>query len=140
MKMYIPLLLVVFSNTIYHTCAKSVPGKVNAFAALSITYLVGTVASLLLYFVTQKGGNILMEYKQINWASYALGIAIVGLEAGYLWMYQSGWNIGTAQIVQSSLLAGLLLIVGYFVFKETITVTKAVGVVICLVGLYLINK
>ena len=35
-----PMLMVVGANTVYNICAKSVPDKLNSFAALTINYLV----------------------------------------------------------------------------------------------------
>ena len=40
-----PILIVVGANTFYHICAKSTPEGVNAFASLTITYLVGAAFS-----------------------------------------------------------------------------------------------
>ena len=139
-NMYIPVLVVVLSNTIYHISSKSTPSGINTFASLSITYVVGAVASLVLYFVTQRNGNIIAEYKMLNWSSFALGIAIIGLEAGFMWMYKVGWEVSQAQVVQSAFVAIFLVIVGAMFFKEAITVQKIIGIVICLAGLYLLNK
>lgn len=36
-------------------------------------------------------------------------------------------------------LFAMLLVIGYFLFKETITVKQLIGVVVCGVGLFLIN-
>ncbi len=110
------------------------------FASLTLTYLIAGISSLVLYFITQRGGNLLSEYKSINWASIVLGFAIIGLEAGNIWMYKVGWNISTGQLVQAALLAIVLVFVGYLMFKEQITFIKASGIVVCLLGLYLINK
>lgn len=140
MSFYLPVIIVVLSNTFYHICAKSTPDKVNPFAALSVIYAVGAAASLVLYFVLNPGGNLIQEYKSLNWSSYLMGFTVVGLEAGFLYMYKAGWNISTGQIVSSSLLAVVLLLVGYFIFHEQISPQKILGVVICMVGLYFINK
>lgn len=135
-----PLALVVVSNIFYHFCAKSVSSEIDPFASLTITYAVGAILSAALFFAFNRGGNLFQEYTNANWAPFVLGITIVGLEAGYLLSYQAGWPISTASIVQSSFLAVALLIVGYVVFKESITPTKLMGMAICLVGLFFINK
>lgn len=140
MNIYIPIIIVVASNTLYHICAKSIPSGINTLAALSVTYSVGAVASLVLYFLTQKNPNLLAEYRQLNWSSFALGIAIVGLEAGFILAYKAGWSVSTAQLVASAFLAIVLIAVGYIFYKEPITAQKLVGIIICLIGLYLINK
>ena len=140
MHFYLPLLIVVVSNAVYHISAKSTPEGLNTFASLSVTYAVATLASVAMYFLTQRSPRLFAEYHHLNWSSFALGLAVVGLEAGFLYMYKVGWSISTAQIVQSAILAVVLILVGYFLYKEVITVQKVVGVAICLVGLYLLNK
>ncbi|MCQ2770865.1 MAG: DMT family transporter [Clostridia bacterium] len=135
----LPLALVVLSNVFYHICTKSVPDSMHPLASLTITYAVGAVASLILYFVLNKNANIVNEYKHLNWAPWVLGLAIVGLEVGYIYMYKFGWNISTAQIIQSAVLTMILIFVGYLCYKESITWNKVVGIIVCLAGLGLIN-
>lgn len=134
-----PLGLVVLSNVFYQICAKSVPEGMNPLASLTITYLVGAAASLLLYYVLNKDANILKEYNKVNWAPFVLGIVIVGLEVGFIYAYKAGWPVSTAQIVQAAVLAVILIIVGYLLYKESITWNKILGILICLGGLGLIN-
>ncbi len=134
-----PLALVVLSNVFYQICAKSVPEGMNPLASLTITYAVGAVASLILYFVLYKETDLIKEYKQLNWAPIVLGIVVVGLEVGFIYAYKAGWPVSTAQIVQAAVLAVLLIFVGHMIYKETITWNKIAGVIVCLVGLGLIN-
>ena len=134
-----PIALVVLSNVVYQICAKSVPEGINPFASLTVTYLVGAAASAVLFFVLGSGGNLLKEYGKLNWAPVVLGIVIVGLEAGWIYAYKAGWQVSTGFIVQSSFLAAVLLLVGYFLYREALTWNKLVGVAICLIGLVFIN-
>ena len=134
-----PIVLVVLSNTIYQICAKSVPKEMNPFASLTVTYLIGAVASAILYFVLGKNGNLIKEYGKLNWAPFVLGLVIVGLEAGWIYAYKAGWQVSTGFIVQSAVLAVMLLVVGFFLYHESFTWNKVVGVVICLVGLVFIK-
>ena len=135
-----PIALAVFSDIFYQICAKSTPNTLNPFASLTITYLVGSAVSAGLFFLTSGGQSILTECKGINWTTFVLGFAIVGLEAGSIYMYKAGWNINTGYIVKSMILGIALIAVGYFLYKESFSVTKAAGIAVCLVGLYLINK
>jgi len=134
-----PLGLVILSNTFYQIAAKSVPEKLDPFASLTITYAAAAVISFIFYCIFNRGGNILEEYKQLNWAPFVLGIVIIGLEVGFIYAYKAGWPVSTAQIVQSSVLAGILILVGFFLYKEAITLNKIIGALICLAGLVLIN-
>ena len=134
-----PLGLVVLSNVLYKICAKSVPEGMNPLASLTITYLIGAVASVILYYALNKDANIITEYSKVNWAPFILGIVIVGLEVGYIYAYKVGWPVSTAQIVQAAILAVILIFVGHLLYQENITWNKIVGILICLVGLGIIN-
>ena len=134
-----PMILVIVSNVVYQICAKSVPKEMNPFASLTVTYVVGAIASTILYFMIGKDGNLIKEYNKLNWAPFVLGIVIVGLETGWIYAYKAGWQVSTGFIVQSAVLAVMLLVVGYFLYHEVFTWNKVVGVVICLIGLVFIN-
>lgn len=134
-----PLALVVLSNVFYQICAKSVPKEMSPLASLTITYLIGTVTSLVLYYALNKNANIAREYSRVNWAPFVMGLVIVGLEVGYIYAYKAGWPISTAQIVQAAVLAIILIFVGLFLFRESLTWNKIVGIIVCLAGLRLIN-
>ena len=134
-----PIALVIFSNLLYHICAKSAPETVHPFASLTVTYLTGAIASGILYFVLAPQANLVKECGKVNWASIVLGVAIVGLEGGWLYAYKAGWQVNSGFIVQSAFVSVLLLFVGYFLYHEALTWNKLVGVVICLLGLFFIN-
>ncbi len=134
-----PIGLVVLSNVVYQICAKSVPNEMNPFASLTITYGVSAVFSAIMFFVLGKGGNLLHEYSKLNWSPFILGVVLVGLEVGFIYAYKSGWQVSTASIVQSSILAIALIFVGWLLYSEALTWNKLVGLAICLVGLVFIN-
>lgn len=139
-QMMWPIFLAVGADVFYQICTKSMPGNLNPYGGLVITYGVGAVIAFVLYEISSKGGNIIQEWHNVNWTVFVLGIAIVGLELGSIFMYKVGWNINTGYIVKSIILATALIIVGYFMFKESITATKVIGIAVCMLGLFLINK
>ena len=134
-----PIALVVLSNIVYQICAKSAPGDMDPLASLTVTYLVGALASGALYFLLHRGGNLFREYRALNWAPFVLGVVIVGLEVGFIYAYRAGWQVSRAQIVQSAVLAVCLVFVGALLYRENVTWTKLAGVAICLVGLVFLN-
>ena len=138
--MYWPIALAVLSEVAYQISSKSTPQDLNPFASLTITYLIGAVVSAVIFFIMSKGGNIIQEWGQANWSMFLLGIAIVGLEAGSIYMYRVGWNVNTGYIVKACFIAVALLLVGYFLYKEQVSVTKIAGIAICMLGLFLINR
>lgn len=140
MSYYWPIGLVIVSNVFYHICAKETSTSMSAFASLTVTYLTAAVACLIFYFIFNPGGNLIAEYKQLDWVPFVFGLCIVGLEIGSIYAYKLGWNINTANIVEAAGLAIALLIVGYFLFKEGITWTKLVGTGLFIGGIIFINK
>lgn len=135
----LPILLVVASNCFYHVFSKSTPSGINAFGTLMITYLTATIVTCVLFVCYVKPENVFFELGKINWASIGLGIAIIGLEAGYLLAYRAGWQVNTAPLIANTCLAVALIGVGALVYKETITIKQLVGIAVCLIGMALIS-
>lgn len=141
MFMYVfPIVLVVASNILYNVCQKSTPHSVNPFSALLITYLTAAILTLVAFpfYKTDKG--FFQSFNDLNWTSYALGAAIVGLELGYLLAYRAGWNISVGSLVANIILAIMLIPIGILFYKEGFAMNQIIGVAFCMVGLILINK
>lgn len=137
-----PIALIVGSNIIYHICAKEVPSDMDAFASLTVTYAVACVATMICYFIMKavSGGNgLIKELRKANWAPYAIGVVIIGLEFGWIIAYKAGWQVSMGYIVVTSIVSTALLAVGYFLYKEKITRNMVIGIALCLVGLVIIN-
>lgn len=134
-----PLILIVGSNCFYNICTKSMPGNANTFCALTLTYLVGAVLSAVLFVASVKPTHIAGEIAKINWTSIVLGIAIVGLEVGYVFLYRNGWKIGSGALTANICLAVALLVIGFLFYKETVSLRQVIGIVICGAGLFLMN-
>ena len=135
-----PILIVIGANTIYNVSAKSTPTDVNSFASLTLSYVIGAVVSVILFFVTSENKNLFTELSKTNWASLVLGIAIIGLEFGYICIYRAGWKISVASLVANISLALVLLIVGMLLYKETISLRQIIGIAISVIGLIVIAK
>ena len=134
-----PILVVILSNTFYNVCMKSMPADVNPFGALMVTYLVATIISAIIFVYMVGPSNVVGEISKINWVSVILALAIVGLEVGYVFVYRAGWTISTASVVANIGLACVLIVLGYFLYKENVSINQIVGIVVCMFGLVLIN-
>lgn len=140
MQMWWPIILIVLSNIIYNLCAKLTPSKINPLAGLTITYVVSAFFSAFLYKLLNHNSSLLAEYRHLNISLVAFGLALVGLEAGSIYMYRAGWNISVGQIVHSGLLAICLILIGIFAFHENINLNKILGIIMVFLGIYLINR
>ncbi len=134
-----PILIVILANTFYNVCMKSMPSDVNPFGALMLTYLVAAIISAVIFVFMSGPSNVGVEMAKINWISIVLALAIVGLEVGYVFVYRAGWAVSTASVVANIGLACVLLIVGYFLYKENVSIQQIIGIILCMFGLVLIN-
>lgn len=140
MSLYWPILLSVFSGVIYQFTSKSSPKAMDPLASLTVTYLVAAILAAGLYCVLHRKGNLLREYANLNWTSYVLGLAVIGIDLGNRYMYRAGWSLSSGYIVNSVLLSVVLLAVGYIAFKESVSWRQVLGVVFCLTGVGLITR
>lgn len=140
MLFYLPVLIVVCANIIYDISSKSVPEKLNCYAAVTITYTVLACFNFLLFLILNPGNSILIEMSRINWAVFVFALMSVGLECGYIYLFRAGWNISIGSVVCNILLAVCMVIIGFLAFHETITPKQLAGVILCVGGLLFINK
>ena len=92
-----------------------------------------------MYYILNRDANLFREIRLTNWAPVVLGIVIVGLEVGFIYAFREGWQVGVTQIVTSTMVAVILIFVGYLLYHEAITWNKIAGIIICVAGLVLIN-
>jgi len=140
LQMMLPLLLVVFSNTFYHIFAKFTSPKANPFLSLTVTYIVAALLSFIAFLFMGERKGLLQEASNLNWASLALGVSIIGLELGYIYFYRAGWKVSVGSLVANITLACVLLLVGLLLFKESISLRQIIGIIVCALGLILITK
>lgn len=131
--------LTVFSNVLYHLFLKVTPNQSHPLVSLAVTYLVAAILCVLLLPLFPLEDRIGVELRQLNWASYALGAVVVGLEIGFLLAYRAGWRISTGALVSNLTVSMLLLPVGLLFFSEKMSLTNSIGAVIALLGLALVN-
>jgi len=135
-----PILMVVAANTFYNICAKSTPGAVEPFASLTVTYLVAAALSVTLFFATAEQKNLFAAIAKTNWTSLAFGVAIIGLEFGYLNVYRAGWKVSVGPLVANVSLACVLVAVGALLYRETVSFRQVVGMALCVGGIFLISR
>ena len=138
-SMLYPILIILFSNILYNICTKSAPSEINAFAMLTVTYLIAAAVSFATFFITSRGKNIIAEFGKTNWTTFVLGVVIIGLELGYILAYRNGWAVKSASVTANILLAVALVFVSVLFYKEKITPRQIAGIVLCGGGLVLIN-
>lgn len=136
---YFSITLAILSSTLYHFSAKSTPANVNFPIALVVTYGVALGITLISTFFFPSQNGLTFELKQLNWASFLLGLAIVGIEFGFLLTYRAGWNLGIAAVLVNVMASLILVPVAIFVFKDKLSLINIIGILVCLAGLVMLN-
>ncbi|RIK61769.1 hypothetical protein DCC62_27410, partial [candidate division KSB1 bacterium] len=137
---WIAMAVIVAGNIIYHIAQKSIPQNANPLASVIVSYVVAIAVSLFLLPKYLSGTTFLSALRTLNWSSIIVGIGIVGIEFGFLLAYRAGWQINVAALIASVLLALILLPIGTFAFQESWSWPKTVGLVLCMIGLVLLQR
>jgi len=136
---YFSITLAICSSALYHFSAKGTPANVNFPISLAVTYAVALGITFLTIFFFPAQNGLVFELKQLNWASFLLAIAIVGIEFGFLLVYRSGWHLGIAAVLVNVVASLILLPVAILLFKDKISWVNIVGIFVCLAGLVMLN-
>lgn len=134
------LAVAIVATVGYHLVLKVTPAGVNPFLSLAVTYAIGA-ASFLAVYAAMPGGPALRESLQLlNWTAIALAATVVALDLGFLMLYRSGFNVSLGQLVTQSAAALLLLLLGVAFFREKLSLANIAGILLCVVGLWLVNR
>jgi drug/metabolite transporter (DMT)-like permease len=136
---YFSIILAICSSALYHFTAKSTPANVNFTVSLLVTYGVAFIVTLFTFFIFPAHNGVAAELKKLNWASVGLAVAVVGIEFGFLLCYRAGWNLGIAAVLTNVVASLILLPVAILVFKDKISWVNIAGILICFVGLVMLN-
>jgi multidrug transporter EmrE-like cation transporter len=124
----------------YHIVMKLTPGGVNPYLSLAVTYAIVTVAFAAVYAALPGAIPWRESVGQLNWTTLALGLVIVFLDLGFLMLYRGGFDVSLGALITQSAAAALLLLLGVAFFAEKLTLAQVGGIVLCIAGLWLINR
>jgi drug/metabolite transporter (DMT)-like permease len=130
--------LAALSTVLYNLFQKLTPADANPALALTVTYGSALAATLML-FVFYPITNLGVSFQKLNWVSFALGLAILGVEVGTLLAYRAGWQVSLLGISVNVVASMLLVLIGSLFFKEKISLINLLGIAVCLAGLVMVN-
>lgn len=136
---YLSFAVALASSVLYHLFQKSIAPEVNPVISLLVTYLTAIVLCLPLFALFPLGDGLAEALRRVNWASFALAAAIVGLELGFLLAYRAGWNISVTGVAVNAAAAVVLLPVGLAFFRERPSLINVIGVFVSIVGLVMVG-
>lgn len=136
---YFSIALAILSSALYHFAQKLIPTNVHPILSVMVTYAVSMVLCFILLLFMPPENGWPAAFKQLNGSTLLLALSIIGLEVGFLLVYRAGWNLGLASVVTNVAAALLLVPVGLLLFREKLSLVNILGILVCLVGLVMLN-
>ena len=131
--------LVIAANVGYHLFQKTIRPEVIAPASLVVTYLVALVGSAVLLWAWPSSEGPVAALRRAGPSSYLLGLAVVGLEVGFLWAYRSGWDISITAAYANVAVAVALVPIGVLAFSDRMDGRRIAGLLLAVAGLWLLS-
>ncbi|HEX8162525.1 MAG TPA: hypothetical protein VF538_11670 [Pyrinomonadaceae bacterium] len=137
---YLPVVLVVFGNILYHVSQRSVPKSANPLATMTVAYAVGILlcAAGSIFYPSER--SFIASIRGSGWTAIVIGVGVAAVEIGFLLAYRAGWRISVAPVVASAAVALLLIPVGVGLFGERLSVRNVIGVALCVAGLLFLAR
>ncbi len=139
---YLIILFPMISGVIYHLGQKSFKANLSPFLLFSISYLIGSILMLGLYFLTPTKTSFdmnLLSFKSLLPVALIV-IGFMGIELGFLYVYKSGLPLSSSNLMTSLGSSILLLIFGITVFQEQINTKQWLGILFAFLSLFLLKK
>lgn len=134
--MFITSILLIIGGTVfYELLTKTASKRENPYKYLSFSYLIVLIILFsILQFTNYDFSNLIKDFS-IN--SVLAGASAMVLTYALLLAYRNGWELSELNIIYSFCVMILLLIIGLIFFKESITLLKFFGCILCLISLLL---
>jgi drug/metabolite transporter (DMT)-like permease len=134
------LVIAITGQVLYHVTQKSVSAGTHPVVSLIVFYLVAALLSLPLLWLFPLSAPLPDELGRLNWAVYGVALSIVLIELGFLLAYRAGGSLSSSFVLTASAVTASLFLIGSLAFKEGVSVTKFVGVGLCLSGIWLVTR
>ncbi len=132
------LAIVVASGIVYHIAQKA-SGAVSPWPMLVVAY--GAALALAIGLALASGDVARWHLGRAEWtAGLLVGLAAFGVEAGFFFLYRSGWPLASASVIANASSTAVLALVGIIVFREHVTAVRAAGIVFAAGGAAMIAR
>jgi drug/metabolite transporter (DMT)-like permease len=140
MNYFFPPILIIVGLVLYQISQKSVDKDANPFLVVAVAYFIGILACVAGYFLLPKqDAELLPMLKTIGWSALGIGLGAAAIEFGFLLAYRAGWNVSILPLSANVFSALILILIGIFAYRESLSGEKIIGVLMCIGGLILIT-
>ena len=132
-------MVVVAASVLYHVGQKSAGDARSPYAVLAVAYAVALALTLALWMATEWPAGGGTGPWRLRWG-LLIGVAIVGIEAGFALAYRVGWSLSTTALLANTSVGVLLAVTGFVVLREDPSGTRLAGMAFSLLGVVLLGK
>jgi len=136
---YISAMIAIVGAVGYQYCVKRVSVSLNPVVSVIGAYIAVLILSLAILPFFHSEGGLVKQFRQLNWVQLAIAVSVLLIELGFLLMYRYGWNLSTGNLITGVIVNIALLGLGAIALGEKVSLTNAIGVVICIIGVALIG-
>ena len=134
------LSVAIAATVAYHVVLKLTPAGANPYLSLAVTYSLTTVAFAIAYVAMPGAAGFRSALGELNWTALALGVTVVCLDLGFFMLYRGGFDVSLGALITQSAAALILLVLGVAFFAEKLSLVNVGGILLCIAGLWLINR
>ncbi len=134
---FLPIVLAVLGNLLYHSSQKLTSHQVNPFLTIAVSF---GLASLLAFgaFALTRTAPLSAEASRLSWTAIGLGVSVAVIETSFLLAYRANWPVGFTSLIVTIAQTALLIPLGMLAFGERVTAGGLVGALIGVAGLALV--
>jgi multidrug transporter EmrE-like cation transporter len=132
--------IAIAATVAYHVVLKLTPTGSNPYLSLAVTYACVFAGFSALYVVAPGPSSLRTALGELNWTAPVLGLVVVFLDLGFFMLYRGGFDVSLGQLITQSAGALFLLLIGVAFFAEKLSLVNVAGILLCVIGLWLINK
>lgn len=136
----IALALAITGTVAYHLVTKLMPAGAHPIAMLFAAYVFGSLLCAGILLATPSEAGFRGHFAQVNWTAPALAVVVIVIDLAFILLYRSGFPVSLGALVTQASAAIALIALGWLFFKDRLTATHLAGVVLCLAGLWLVNR
>jgi drug/metabolite transporter (DMT)-like permease len=132
------LLLAIAGGVVYHASAKSIPRDLAPAPVLVAAYATALCLSAFaqLWLPAPRAAVWAVAHPAV----FGLGLGAAMIELGYVLTYRAAWPVSVASVLVNGVVAALLVPLGIGLFGERLSATRVAGMLLCLVGVWLLRR
>lgn len=137
---YIFLGVATLGCVVYHLGQKVISSSINPMTLLMGVYLVAFLLAFAAIPLFKTPGQAIWSRQIISWPVLVVGIGVILIEGGFLLAYRGGGSLQWSGVAVNGLAAIVLVPVALITFREPLSSTRIVGIVLTLGGMAMMAR